>query len=332
MKKIAVLTSGGDASGMNASIRAVVRKAISEGVEVIGVKKGFSGLIAGDFIELTSRSVGGIIKSGGTILQTSRCDEFKCEEGKVKAAEKLDEHGIEGLVAIGGSGTFIGLKDFLKYGVKVVGVPATIDNDIGLTDYTIGFDTACNTVLNAINNIRDTASSHERTYVVEVMGRKSGHIALAAGLAGGAESILIPEFPIDLQSVCRKIVDGIARGKKHSIVIVAEGVISQIDAAHSQNTSAAQVVGDAIKARTNLDTRITVLGHIQRGGAPTQKDCIVATTLGVRATEELLSGNSGVMVGMYGEDIRVSGLKESCEARNPINSEYYLIANILSNL
>ncbi len=254
MQKIAVLTSGGDAPGMNAAIRAVVRKANYHGVNVVGVSRGFSGLIEGDFKMLDITSVGDIIHRGGTILRTARSTEFLKEEGQRKAVAQLDKEGIEGLIVIGGEGSFKGASRLSSLGVSTVAVPATIDNDIPCTEYTIGFDTTINTVVDAINKIRDTATSHERVFVIEVMGRTSGFIALAAGLAGGAESILIPEMGFDLEVVVDKIMRGHNRGKLHSIIVVAEGAGDAFE------------ISRKIKNMTNFDVKVTILGHIQRGG------------------------------------------------------------------
>ncbi|MED4981039.1 6-phosphofructokinase, partial [Geobacillus stearothermophilus] len=260
MKRIGVLTSGGDSPGMNAAIRSVVRKAIYHGVEVYGVYHGYAGLIAGNIKKLEVGDVGDIIHRGGTILYTARCPEFKTEEGQKKGIEQLKKHGIEGLVVIGGDGSYQGAKKLTEHGFPCVGVPGTIDNDIPGTDFTIGFDTALNTVIDAIDKIRDTATSHERTYVIEVMGRHAGDIALWSGLAGGAETILIPEADYDMNDVIARLKRGHERGKKHSIIIVAEGVGSGVD------------FGRQIQEATGFETRVTVLGHVQRGGSPTAFD------------------------------------------------------------
>ena len=268
MKTIGVLTSGGDAPGMNAAIRAVVRKAIYHGRRIYGIYGGYAGLINGDMKELDLGSVGDIIHRGGTILYTARSEEFKTEEGQLKAIANLKKHGIEGLVVIGGEGTYKGAEALTKRGFPCVAVPGTIDNDIPGTQFTIGFDTALNTVIDAIDKIRDTATSHERTFIIEVMGRSAGHIALWAGLSGGAESILVPEEPFNIEEVVERLVQGNKRGKKHSIIIVAEGVGNAVE------------IGKKIKEATEFDTRITVLGHIQRGGSPTASDRVLAGRLG----------------------------------------------------
>ncbi|BDG61026.1 ATP-dependent 6-phosphofructokinase [Caldinitratiruptor microaerophilus] len=271
---------------MNAAIRAVVRWGQQLGLEVIGVRHGFAGLISGEHVPLTLRDVGDIIHRGGTILQTARSDRFLTPEGQAEAMATARRLGIEGLVVIGGDGSFRGAKRLIELGLPTVGVPGTIDNDIAGTDVTIGFDTAVNTVVDAINKIRDTATSHDRTFVIEVMGRHSGWIAIVAGLAGGAESILIPEHPLPVEEVCERLKRGFARGKRHSLVVVAEGAGSGFE------------VGEQIKQRTGFDVRVTVLGHVQRGGAPTASDRVLASQLGARAAEILARGESGKMVGI----------------------------------
>src|SRR6478609_788464 len=253
MKRIGVLTSGGDSPGMNAAIRAVVRKAIYHDIEVYGIYYGYAGLIAGDIKKMELGSVGDIIHRGGTMLYTARCEEFKTLEGQKKGIEQLKKHGIEGLVVIGGDGSYRGAQKLSEHGFPTVGVPGTIDNDIPGTDFTIGFDTALNTVIDAIDKIRDTATSHERTYIIEVMGRHAGDLALWAGLADGAETILIPEADYDFDQITYRLKRGQERGKKHSIIIAAEGVGSGME------------FGQRLKEATNMETRVTVLGHIQRG-------------------------------------------------------------------
>ncbi len=286
MKRIGVLTSGGDAPGMNAAIRAVVRKAIYHDCEVFGVTYGYAGLITGEMKQMELGSVGDIIHRGGTILHTARCEEFKTKEGQFKAIEQLKAYKIEGLVAIGGDGTFRGARELAKQGFPTVGVPATIDNDIAGTDFTIGFDTALNTVIHAIDKIRDTATSHERTYVIEVMGRSAGDLALWSGLAAGAETIVIPEVDHSFEKVIDRLKRGQERGKKHSIIIVAEGAGSGFDFAKN------------IQEATGMETRVTVLGHIQRGGSPTGSDRVLASRLGAEAVELLLAGKKGISVGI----------------------------------
>lgn len=286
MKRIGVLTSGGDAPGMNAAIRAIVRKGIYHGIELFGIKYGYLGLMEGNIHKMEIGSVGDIIQRGGTVLFSARSDEFKTEEGQQKGIEQLKKHGIEGLVVIGGDGTFKGAEALTKKGIPCIGVPATIDNDINGTDFTIGFDTALNTVIEAIDKIRDTATSHERTYIIEVMGRDAGDIALWSGLAGGAESIIIPEKEENFGHIVERLKRGQERGKKHSIIILAEGVGSGFD------------FGERIEEATQLETRVTVLGHLQRGGSPTASDRVLASRLGARAIELLMDGKAGRMVGI----------------------------------
>lgn len=286
MKKIGVLTSGGDAPGMNAAIRAVVRKGIYHDLEVFGIYGGYQGLISGNIKKLSLGSVGDIIHRGGTILYSARCEEFKTKEGQQKGIEQLEKFGIEGLIVIGGDGSYRGAKALTELGYPCVGVPGTIDNDIPGTEFTIGFDTALNTVIDAIDKIRDTATSHERTFIIEVMGRDAGDLALWSGLAGGAESILIPEDDFSLEEVIARLKKGSERGKRHSIIIVAEGAASGVE------------IGRKIKEMANLDTRVSVLGHIQRGGSPTANDRVLASRLGARAVELLLEGKGGRAVGI----------------------------------
>ncbi|RTH40531.1 6-phosphofructokinase, partial [Thermus scotoductus] len=283
MKRIGVFTSGGDAPGMNAAIRAVVRQAYALGLEVIGIRRGYAGMILGEMVPLGVRDVANILQRGGTVLLTARSQEFLTEEGRAKAAEKLKAAGIEGLVAIGGDGTFRGAMRLLEeHKVPVVGVPGTIDNDLYGTDYTIGFDTAVNTALEAIDRIRDTAASHERVFFIEVMGRSSGFIALDVGLAGGAEVIAVPEEPVDPKTIAEGLMESLRRGKSSSIVVVAEGAYPG---------GAAGLLA-AIQEHVRVEARVTVLGHIQRGGSPTAKDRILASRLGAAAVEALAGGTS----------------------------------------
>ncbi|RTI10290.1 6-phosphofructokinase, partial [Thermus scotoductus] len=281
MKRIGVFTSGGDAPGMNAAIRAVVRQAYALGLEVVGIRRGYAGMILGEMVPLGVRDVANILQRGGTVLLTARSQEFLTEEGRAKAAEKLKAAGIEGLVAIGGDGTFRGAMRLLEeHKVPVVGVPGTIDNDLYGTDYTIGFDTAVNTALEAIDRIRDTAASHERVFFIEVMGRSSGFIALDVGLAGGAEVIAVPEEPVDPKTIAEGLMESLRRGKSSSIVVVAEGAYPG---------GAAGLLA-AIQEHVRVEARVTVLGHIQRGGSPTAKDRILASRLGAAAVEALAGG------------------------------------------
>lgn len=318
VKHIALLTSGGDAPGMNAALRAVVRRALYEGLEVSGVYHGFKGLIEGSFQKMELHSVADIVHRGGTVLRTARSEEFKTEEGQNMALENLRKANIDALVVIGGDGSFNGAKILTDKGFPTIGIPATIDNDIAGTDVTLGFDTAVNTVVEAVDKIRDTATAHERTFVVEVMGRDSGYIAMAAGVAGGAESILIPEQEVNYDDVCMRLERGYKRGKVHSIIMVAEGVASGYEVAYQ------------IKKRTGMDTRITVLGHIQRGGTPTAKDRILGARFGAKAVDLLLQGQKGVMVGIKGDEIVTHSLSEVLSTKKDIKKELVDLANILS--
>ncbi|MEI4799974.1 6-phosphofructokinase [Bacillus sp. NPDC077411] len=318
MKRIGVLTSGGDSPGMNAAIRAVVRKAIYHDLEVYGIYHGYAGLISGHIEKLELGSVGDIIHRGGTKLYTARCPEFKELEGQLKGIEQLKKFGIEGLVVIGGDGSYQGAKKLTEHGFPCVGVPGTIDNDIPGTDFTIGFDTALNTVIDAIDKIRDTATSHERTYVIEVMGRHAGDIALWAGLADGAETILIPEAEYDMGDVIARLKRGSERGKKHSIIVVAEGVGSAIE------------IGKQIEEATNFDTRVTVLGHVQRGGSPSAMDRVLASRLGARAVELLLEGKGGRCVGIQDNQLVDHDIIEALAKKHEIDAEMYQLSKELS--
>ena len=285
MKRIGVLTSGGDAPGMNAAVRSVVRSASSLGIECLGIRRGYNGLISGDIEKLGPESVSRIINRGGTVLYTARSEEFRTEQGRKKAAEVCRLFGIDGLVAIGGDGTFRGLLEFSKYGIATVGVPATIDNDIACTDYTIGFDTAANTAIEAVDRLRDTMQSHERCSVVEVMGRNAGHLALYVGLASGATAVLVPEKPFDFErDVAERIRIARINGKTHFMIIVAEGAGS------------AMTIGDKIHEELGVDTRVTILGHIQRGGAPSARDRVTATSMGFHAVNILVKGSTNRVV------------------------------------
>lgn len=318
MKRIGVLTSGGDAPGMNAAIRAVVRKGIYHGLEVWGIKRGYAGLIEGELECLELRSVADILQRGGTILHTARSQEFMTEEGRQKALNVLKQYAIDGIIIAGGDGTFRGGMELNALGVNMIAVPATIDNDLYGTDYSIGFDTAVNTVVDAINKVRDTAVSHERIFVLEVMGRNSGEIALTSGLAGGAESILIPELVYNPKEVCARLQESYEKGKKHSIIIVAEGVAS------------AQQIADDIRNISGFDTRITVLGHLQRGGTPSAFDRNLASRFCAVAVETLLAGNTGYMVGIQGSEIRPVPLEEALNHKKTINTEFLDLARVLA--
>lgn len=319
MQRIGVLTSGGDAPGMNPAVRAVVRKAIYHGLEVVGIQRGYSGLVNGEFIEMNLSSVADIIYRGGTILRTARSESFRTPEGRQKAAGHLKEQGVEALVIIGGDGSFRGAKCLSdEHGIRFIGVPGTIDNDIPCTEYCIGFDTAVNNVVDAINKIRDTATSHERTYIIEVMGRNSGFIALQAGLAGGAESILIPEIKINLDEVIEKLRRGSLRGKLHSIIVVAEGAASAIE------------VGKLIKEKTGFDTKVTILGHIQRGGMPTAFDRTIASRMGAMAVDLLIAGENRKMVGMNSGELQDFEIDYALSQEKTIDKAIYELAGILA--
>ncbi|WP_077327442.1 6-phosphofructokinase [Virgibacillus siamensis] len=318
MKKIGVLTSGGDAPGMNAAIRAVVRKAIYHNMEVYAVKNGFQGLIEGNIEKMNIGSVGDIIQRGGTILRSARCDEFKTDAGQNKGIEQLKKFGIEGLIVIGGDGSFRGAQKLTEKGYPCIGVPGTIDNDIAGTDFTIGFDTALNTIIEAIDKIRDTATSHERTYVIEVMGRDAGDLALWAGLADGAESILVPEKADDFQEVIERLKRGHERGKKHSIIILAEGVGSGLS------------YGERIQEATKLETRVTVLGHIQRGGSPTASDRVLASRLGAKAIDLLINGKAGRMVGIQNNQLIDHDILKVLSEEHQIDNDMYQLSKELS--
>lgn len=319
MKRIGVLTSGGDSPGMNAAIRSVVRCGIEADMEVFGIYRGYEGLLEGEIEEFDRCSVGDILQRGGTILKTARSERFMTEEGQNHAMNMLETFGIEGLVIIGGDGSLRGGADLAKKGIKVMGLPGTIDNDLAYTDYTIGFDTAVNTVLEAITKIRDTSSSHERTTVIEVMGRRCGDIALHAGLAGGAEDVLIPEIDADINKVCRKIVIGANRGKQHSIIINAEG---------SGITSKELV--DSIEEKTGRETRLVVLSYLQRGGAPSLRDRMLATLTGAKAVELLKDDSDSKAIGTVDGEIVAYDLIEALAQKREIDREMYDLINVLS--
>ena len=321
IKRIGVLTSGGDAPGMNACIRAVVRTAVYHGIEVVGIMRGYAGLIKGEIVEMDASSVSNIIQRGGTILKTARSEEFKTTEGLAKAAENLSRWDVDGLVTIGGDGTYRGASELSKdWGVAVVGVPGTIDNDICGTDFTIGYDTATNIALDAVDRIRDTATSHERIFFIEVMGRESGFIALDVGIAGGAEAIMIPELPTDIDRMGEILIEGRARGKTSSIVIIAEG----------DDAGGAYAIAEKVKERTGLEYRVTVLGHIQRGGSPTVQDRILASKLGAAAVKALKEGISNVMVGEVHGEVELIPLETIWTHRKEVDMNLYKLAEMLS--
>jgi len=318
LKKIGVLTSGGDSPGMNAAIRAVVRKGIYHDLEVYGIYNGYQGLLNGNIKKLELGSVGDIIHRGGTILRSARLPEFAQPEVQKKGLEVLKSFGLDGLVVIGGDGSYRGANALTKLGFPCIGVPGTIDNDIAGTDFTIGFDTALNTVIDAIDKIRDTATSHERTFIIEVMGRNAGDIALWSGLSGGAETILIPESKESIDDVIQRLERGKERGKKHSIIIVAEGVMGGLEFA--------QAIGN----RLNMEPRVSVLGHIQRGGSPTAADRVLASRLGARAVELLLEGKGGRAVGIVNNQIVDHAISEIIDQPHSIDKKMYELSKELS--
>lgn len=331
MDKIGLLTSGGDAPGMNPAIRAVVRSALYSNLKVVGIKRGYNGLIEGDFEEMGRRSVADIVHRGGTMLRTARCEEFKTEAGMDRALKNIKKEGIDGIVVIGGDGSLRGVRDICeKMDIPAVGIPGTIDNDLPCTDLTLGCDTAMNTILESINKIRDTATSHERTFVVEAMGRDSGYLTLMAGLAGGAESILIPEIKFNIGDLCNKIQQGYERGKLHSIILVAEGVGHNFETNRDINESRAFAIAEAISERTSLETRVIILGHLQRGGSPSALDRILGSRMGAKAVELLIDGHANKMVNFINFDISYCDIDEVLSQKKEIDLDIYNLAHILS--
>ncbi|MBI3232590.1 MAG: 6-phosphofructokinase [Bacteroidetes bacterium] len=322
MKRIGVFTSGGDAPGMNAALRAVVRTATYYGIEVKGILNGYEGLINDQIIDMDSRSVANIIQRGGTILKTSRSEEFRTKEGREKAAANVRKHGIEGLVAIGGNGTFTGAGIFCEEtGLTVMGVPGTIDNDLFGTDYTIGFDTAINTAIEAIDKIRDTADSHNRVFFVEVMGRHAGFIAMDVGIGGGAEAILIPEEKTNIDDLVKFFTIDKRKAKSFSIVVVAEG----------DDQGGAMEIAAKLKERIpGFDPKVTVLGHIQRGGTPSAYDRLLASRLGSAAVVELLEGETNKMVGIVSNELVLTTFEDAIEKCRPVDRELLKLAQILA--
>ncbi|HQF92050.1 MAG TPA: 6-phosphofructokinase [Synergistaceae bacterium] len=318
MRRLAVLTSGGDAPGMNAAIRAVTRAAIAQGVEVVGIRRGYEGLLEGDIIPMSISSVGGIIHRGGTILRTARCERFLRPEGVNEGLDQLRAFDIDALVVVGGDGSFRGAWELDQRGFPVAGVPGTIDNDVAGTDATIGFDTAANTALEAVVRLRDTASSHDRLFIVEVMGRGSGYLALYVGVSGGAELVVVPEVPFDLERTCERLHYGRKRGKTHSLIVLAEGVMPAHElAAKLQDTG-------------GYDARITVIGHIQRGGGPTAADAVLASRMGAHAVEALLAGERGIMVGSVDNVMVTSPLPTAWESKKALPQTLLRLVDTLS--
>lgn len=320
MKRIAVMTSGGDAPGMNAAIRAVVRTAIAKDIEVFGIRQAYAGLLIGDFEPLTSREVSGILQRGGTLLQTARNEEFKTKQGQRKALRRLNEQNIEGVIVIGGDGSLRGAMALHKLGVPVIGIPASIDNDIYGTDMSIGVDTALNTILDAIDKLRDTATSHNRCFLIEVMGRNCGYLALMGGILGGAEIVVTPEKEISMEGVARSLEDAYIRGKNHAIAVISEGAPYKV-------TELAEYLG---QQEVGFEIRLTILGHVQRGGGPTAFDRLLATRLGVSAVEHLIAGQTGIMVARAGREQVVIPLEEVTTQTRPITEGIYEMADILS--
>ena len=318
VKTIAVLTSGGDAPGMNAAIRAVVRKALSRGVAVKGIKKGYQGLLNEEIFDMDANSVSDIIQRGGTVLGTARCMEFMTLEGQEKGAEICREHGIEGLVVIGGDGSYRGAQALARQGINTIGIPGTIDLDIACTDYTIGFDTAVNTAMEAIDKVRDTSTSHERCSIIEVMGRHAGYIGLWCGIANGAENILLPErYDYNEQAIINDIIDGRKKGKQHHIIINAEGI--------GHSTSMAK----RIEAATGLETRATILGYMQRGGSPTAKDRVYASIMGAYASDILCDGKSKRIVAYRDGKFQDYDVEEALNMTKDLDEYAYEVAKLL---
>ncbi|MFC3353899.1 MULTISPECIES: 6-phosphofructokinase [Sphingobacterium] len=320
IKKIAVLTSGGDAPGMNAGIRAVVRAGIYNNLEVFGVRRGYDGLVNGEIVPMDAKSVANIIQRGGTILKTARSEAFKTTEGRKQAYENLRSHGIDAMVVIGGDGTFTGASKFIEeFDFPIIGLPGTIDNDLAGTDFTIGYDTAINTVIQAVDKIRDTAESHDRLFVIEVMGRDSGLIAVRSGISTGAEAVLVPEFEVDYDAIMKRL-DKTRKNKSSRIIIVAEG-----------DKEGGMVVSEKIKENfPHYDVRLSILGHIQRGGSPTCMDRVLASRLGVAAVEALLQGRRGEMAGLICSEVRFTPFKSAIKHHVKMNEDLLRIIEILS--
>lgn len=322
MKRIAVLTSGGDAPGMNAAIRAVVRTGIDQGWEVFGVRHGFAGLISGNILPLGRRDVSGIIQRGGTMLGSARCPEFKTDAGRVEAIRQLNQHGIEGLVVIGGNGSQTGAHTLSQTGFPVVGVASTIDNDLYGSEITIGVDTALNIALEAIDRLKVTASSHQRAFLVEVMGRHCGYLALMAGITGGAEAVVIPEVETDPEVVAAELRAAYERGKTHALIVVAEGA--------QYNAEALAHYFQEYRERLGFELRVTTLGHVQRGGTPSAFDRLLATRLGAAATECLARSEHGVLVGLLHGDIATTPLNEVVSQQKPLDLRLLKLAGVLA--
>ncbi len=322
MRRIGVLTSGGDGPGFNPCVRAVVRMAISLGAQVVGIRRGFAGLLDHEFVELPARAVGGIIGKGGTVLGTARSDEFSTRRGQLEALRNLNEAEVEGLVLIGGDGTMRGAQRLHELDLPVIGVPGTIDNDLAGTDMSIGVDTALNTALDAIDRIKDTASSHQRAFLVEVMGRKSGYLALMTGIAGGAEMVCIPEVPFELEDVGKTVTSAYVKGKSHCIIVVAEGA----------RYNAARIAEHLCEGgeEAGFSVRVTMLGHIQRGGSPSAFDRVLGTRLGAAAARGLIEGRRGEMVGLVGSEVVYTPLDKVIGTAKPIDVKMFELAGVLA--
>lgn len=318
MKKIAILTSGGDAPGMNPAIRAVVRTCIYNNIKIFGIKYGFEGLINGKIFEMDVSSVADIIQKGGTILGSARSEFFMTKEGQQLALKNLKKNEIEGLIVLGGDGSFKGANVLSSYDIKTIAIPCTIDNDMGYTDYTIGFSTALNTVIDAISKLRDTSSSHGRANILEVMGRNCGDIALYSGVAGGAESVIIPEKNFDINKICKKLILGRNRGKLHHIIVLTEGILSPY------------VLKNKIEEKTQIDTRVTVLGHIQRGGTPSSMDRIIASSMGNKAVKLLIDNKTNLALSYRNNSISYLPIKEAINYKKEFNETLYEIIDELS--
>jgi 6-phosphofructokinase 1 len=320
IEKIAVLTSGGDAPGMNPAIRAVVRTALANNVSVVGIQGGYEGLIQGNFEPMGARDVGGILQRGGTILQTARSAEFREPQGQMKAIRELNNAGVNGLVVIGGDGSINGAQKLVEQGVNAIAIPASIDNDIYGTDMCIGVDTALNTIVDAIDKLRDTASSHNRAFIVETMGRLSGYLAIHAGIIVGAEMVLIPEIPFTVDEIASVVDNAYLRGKNHAIIVAAEGAKPSVN-------ELAEIID---RRNLGFHVRVTILGHIQRGGRPTAFDRMLASRMGYQAVEFLLSGKSGVMTALVGSAIEPVPLLDVCTRQKQINMAYIEMAKQLA--
>jgi 6-phosphofructokinase 1 len=321
MKKIAVLTSGGDAPGMNAAIRAVVRTGVNRGWDVAGIRNGYEGLINGIFVPLGTRDVGGIIQRGGTIMGSARSEEFKTEKGQIRAIRSLNEAGVDGLIVIGGNGSQTGSFALHKHGFPVVGVASTIDNDLYGSDITIGVDTALNIALEAIDRLKITASSHQRAFLIEVMGRNCGYLALMAAIAGGAEYVVLPEFESDPEEIANVLTNAYEKGKAHAIIVVAEGA--------KYNANALDAYFKENRERLGFDLRVTILGHTQRGGNPGAYDRILGSRLGAAAVEQLTAGNYGVLVGQQKGEIVATPLEEVAGKSKPLDRRLFELQKIL---